>query len=211
MTPITVRSGTPSSRRTVAAVWRASCRRRHAGAVQQLLPVLVVGARVDQLPGHGREDVAALAPASAVADTGRIEARVFELAEPVDTDAVPTALLGVDLECLHEIGERGFSVFACSPSNVWGQLFAAASSGGAHNHGSFGAYGRLTAWQSLAALAGAADGASTDEVEVRSRGCSWFDFSADTTWFAHEFWAFGVAAVGPERRRLAVLAATDTD
>jgi hypothetical protein len=154
--------------------------------------------------------------ASAVASwteesNGRVEARVFEFAEPLDTDAAPTALLGLGVECLHGIGERGFSVSVYPLRNVWRVLFAAAATGGAHDHGSFGAYGRLAAWQSLAGLAGAADGAPTDEVEARSRACSWYDFGADTPWFAHVVWDFGLAALAPDRRRLAVLAATDTD
>jgi Family of unknown function (DUF6183) len=142
---------------------------------------------------------------------GRVEARVFELAEPVDADAVPTALLGLGLDCLQGIGKRGFSVSRYPLSQVWRVLFAAASTGGAYNHGSFAAYGRLAAWQSLAYLSGAADSAAIDEVEARSRACSWYEFAADTAWFLGVAWDFGLAAVAPDRRRLAMVAATDTD
>ncbi|WP_307180176.1 DUF6183 family protein [Streptomyces canus] len=40
----------------------------------------------------------------------------------------------------------------CQPEDVWQMLFAEASTGGAYNNGEYGAYGRLAAWRSLAAL-----------------------------------------------------------
>ena len=44
MIPITVRSGTPRTRSTVAAVWRASwSRASDAGSLQQRLPRVIVG------------------------------------------------------------------------------------------------------------------------------------------------------------------------
>ena len=87
---------------------------------------------------------------------GRIEARVFGLTEPLDAESVPTALLTLGLECLHGAGKKktALSVAVRSPAQAWRVLFAAASTGGAYNSGSYGAYGRLAAWQSLAALAG---------------------------------------------------------
>ncbi|MFD4009691.1 DUF6183 family protein [Streptomyces albidoflavus] len=63
------------------------------------------------------------------------------------------------------------------------------------------AYGRLAAWQSLAALAGVADGAGSAEAEARAAECAWFGFDARTDWFEQVAWDIG----------LAVLAATDTD
>jgi hypothetical protein len=90
-------------------------------------------------------------------------------------------------------------------------LFAAASTGGAYNSGSRGAYGRLTAWRSLAALAGCPEGAAFEEVETRAGDCIWYGFAADTKWFEQVAWDVGLAALTPDRRRLLVLAATDTD
>ncbi|MFB8414234.1 DUF6183 family protein [Streptomyces albidoflavus] len=162
----------------------------------------------------------AAALSSAVANwaeesNGRIEARVFDLAGPLDAGAVPAALLTLGLESLAgaEAGKKGtaLSVAACPPGQAWRVLFAAASTGGAYNSGSHGAYGRLAAWQSLAALAGVADGAGAGEVEARVAECAWFGFDAGTDWFEQVAWDFGLAALSPDRRRLAVLAATDTD
>jgi hypothetical protein len=143
---------------------------------------------------------------------GRVEARVFELAEPLDADAVPSALRSLGLECLDGIGKKTrFSVAPCPPAWTWQLLFAAASLGGAYNHGSYGAYGRLAAWQSLAGLSGVAAGADADAVEAQVNDCTWYTFAADTAWFYSVVWDVGLAALSPDRRRLAVLAATDTD
>ncbi|MFD0374289.1 DUF6183 family protein [Streptomyces sp. NPDC127112] len=143
---------------------------------------------------------------------GRMEARVFVLADPLEARSVPNALLRLGLECLRGAGKRTpLSVAVHPPAEAWRVLFAAASTGGAYNSGSYGAYGRLAAWQSLAALAGSPVGATAGEVEARVRGCVWHGFRAGTEWFEHVAWDIGLAALAPGRRRLAVLAATDTD
>jgi hypothetical protein len=77
--------------------------------------------------------------------------------------------------------------------------------------GVHGAYGRLAAWQSTAGLCGAPAGASAREVERRALGSTWFHFEADTDWFHNEIHDYGIAALAPGRRRVAVPAATDTD
>ncbi|MFF9017996.1 DUF6183 family protein [Streptomyces sp. NPDC014870] len=143
---------------------------------------------------------------------GRIEARVFGLAAPLDAESVPSVLLTLELQCLKDAGRKtAFSVVACPPDQAWRVLFAAASSGGAYNSGARGAYGRLAAWQSLACLAGAAEGVPAEAVEARARECAWYGFDAATKWFERVAWDIGLASVSPEGRRLAVLAATDTD
>lgn len=143
---------------------------------------------------------------------GRIEARVFDFAEPLDAGSVPNALLTLGLECLNGAGDKtALSASACAPTRVWQLLYAAASTGGAHNSGVRGAYGRLAAWQSLAGLSCAPQGASFREVEARVGECTWHVFDADTQWFRRVAWDIGVVGVAPDRRRLAVLAATDTD
>ncbi|MFF0288333.1 DUF6183 family protein [Streptomyces sp. NPDC005262] len=143
---------------------------------------------------------------------GRIEARVFDLAAPLVTESVPSMLLGLGLECLKGAGKKTtFSVAACPPDQVWRVLFAAASTGGAYNSGARGAYGRLAAWQSLAGLSGTAEGTPAEDVEACARKCAWYGFGADTKWFERVAWDIGLTSVSPGRRRLAVLAATDTD
>lgn len=144
---------------------------------------------------------------------GRIEARVFDLAAPLAAESVPSMLLALGLACLEGAGTKktAFSVEACPPEHAWRILFAAASTGGAYNSGAGGAYGRLAAWQSMAGLSGMAQGILAEEVEACARACAWYAFGAETKWFERVAWDIGLVAVSPERRRLAMLAATDTD
>ncbi|GAA3289724.1 DUF6183 family protein [Streptomyces cinereospinus] len=162
-------------------------------------------------------ETAAMGISAAVANwaeesNGRIEARVFELVDPLKDESVPGLLPALGLECLEGVRKKtGFSVAVCPPEWAWRLLFAAASTGGAYNFGVRGAYGRLAAWQALAHLSGAVAGEPAEAVEARARACTWYGFSAGTEWFEHVAWDLGLAVVSPERRRLAVLAATDTD
>ncbi|PJN29642.1 DUF6183 family protein [Kitasatospora sp. CB02891] len=66
---------------------------------------------------------------------------------------------------------------------------------------------RLAAWQSPAALAHA----GLPAAEARATACHWFTLGAPAPWFDHLAWDLGPATLTPDRRRLAVLAATDTD
>ncbi|MFG2692089.1 DUF6183 family protein [Kitasatospora sp. NPDC048407] len=138
---------------------------------------------------------------------GRIEARVFEFATPLPVESVPAALLTLGLDCLTDTKPSALSVSTCPPADAWRVLFAAASTGGAYNSGAHGAYGRLAAWQSAAALADT----TLPTAEARATACHWFGFDAPTPWFHDIAWDFGLATLTPDGRRLAVLAATDTD
>ncbi|WP_405007282.1 DUF6183 family protein [Kitasatospora purpeofusca] len=61
-----------------------------------------------------------------------------------------------------------------------------------------GAYGRLYAWRSPAAPAGAPSDAPASEVEDRVRSCAWYRFGADTPWVHRAVWDLGVLAVTPD-------------
>ncbi len=143
---------------------------------------------------------------------GRIEARTFELSEPVTAPAVPSMLSSLKLESLRGLtsSDRA-AVSSCPAAQAWRLVFAAASTGGAYSHGLRGAYGRLAAWRSLAGLSGAAVHASAAEVEHQVLECDWYSFGAATKWFERVALDIGLAAVAPGRRQMAVLAATDTD
>ncbi|MEU8522865.1 DUF6183 family protein [Streptomyces sp. NPDC048577] len=143
---------------------------------------------------------------------GRIEARAFGLEHPLDEPDVPRALLGLGLDCLAGHSHRtDFSVARSTAGAVWSVLFAAASSGGAYNHGLYGAYGRLAAWSSLGGLAGAGRDATAPEVQERAAVCGWYRFGAATPWYHHVAWDIGLAALNRDRTRITLLAATDTD
>jgi hypothetical protein len=143
---------------------------------------------------------------------GRSEAGTYELAEPVEAEILPGLLAALGLECLSGVGPRKrFALSACRPENAWRMLFAAASTGGAYNNGVYGAYGRLAAWRSLTALSGASTTAPVGEVERTIQECDWYSFGAATKWFERVAWDIGLVSVTPGARRIAVLAATDTD
>ncbi|AWK12874.1 hypothetical protein DDQ41_12395 [Streptomyces spongiicola] len=143
---------------------------------------------------------------------GRIEARAFDLEHPLDEPDIPQALLGLGLDCLAGHSRRtDFSVARSAAGAAWSVLFAAASSGGAYNHGLYGAYGRLAAWRSLGGLAGAGVDTTASEVEERAATCGWYRFGAATPWYHNVAWDIGLATLDQERTRVTVLAATDTD
>ncbi|MFE5597359.1 DUF6183 family protein [Streptomyces sp. NPDC056549] len=157
------------------------------------------------------------AAAAAVANwaeesNGRSEAGTYDLAEPVEAGNLPDLLVTLGLECLNGVGPRKrLALTSCQPERAWHMLFAAASTGGAYNNGEYGAYGRLAAWRSLAALSGAPTEAAVGEVERSAQACDWYSFGAATKWFERVTWDIGLVSIAPGARRLAVLAATDTD
>ncbi|MBV6699745.1 DUF6183 family protein [Kitasatospora aureofaciens] len=142
---------------------------------------------------------------------GRVESGIHVTDEPVDPGAVHPMLTSLALDCLADLAAPDhLTVTATSPAEAWRLLFAAASiGGGGEDYWWFGAYGRLAAWQSLAALSGAADGAPSAEVEQRAAECGWYGFDAATDWFNRDSMDFGLLTLTPDRRRIAVLAATD--
>ncbi|MEV8517225.1 DUF6183 family protein [Dactylosporangium sp. NPDC051484] len=142
-----------------------------------------------------------------VKSNGRSQARTYELGARLRPDAVAGTLRGLGLESLQGLDGVGSG----TPENAWEQLFGAARSGGAYSSGELGAYGRLAAWQSVAALAGARTGAPISEVEAAVQACAWYSFAGASDWFQRVAWDIGLAAVSPDGRRLAVLTATDTD
>ncbi|MEV4708145.1 DUF6183 family protein [Actinoplanes sp. NPDC049316] len=158
-------------------------------------------------------DTEAAAISSAVANwtersNGRIEARTFALDGDLDPGAVGGLLRSLRLASFEDPKtEPG----PCTVTQVWQLLFTAASCGGAYGDAQHGAYGRLLAWRSVAALAGAPHGASAVEVEALAQQCSWHSYALATDWFEDVTWDVGLAAGSPDRRRLTVLAATDTD
>ncbi|MFI5841428.1 DUF6183 family protein [Catenuloplanes sp. NPDC051500] len=139
---------------------------------------------------------------------GRVEARTFVFHDDLPPDAIGAALASVGLKSAQGLKT---GVGTCSATQAWQQLFTAASAGGAYNSGEFGAYGRLLAWRSFTVLAGAGQDAPAGEVEALAHRCSWYSFAGATRWFDNVAWDIGLAVVSPDRRRLAVLAATDTD
>ncbi|MFJ8138586.1 DUF6183 family protein [Streptomyces sp. NPDC096013] len=157
-----------------------------------------------------RESIVAAPQAGEWADFG---AWVFPLDEAVPPERVPALLPTLPMGCLDGLGPTDRFEIAVRPlDEIWRLLFATASMGGMYDSGVHGAYGRLWAWRSIAGLSGAPAGASAEEVEHRARQTNWFHFETDTDWFHGDIDSdYGIVALSPDHRRIAVLAATDTD
>ncbi|MBZ4323678.1 DUF6183 family protein [Streptomyces huiliensis] len=151
--------------------------------------------------------------AAQAGDWGDCGAWLFLPDEPVTPDRVPALLPTLPMHCLEDLAPGGRFEIAVRPvEEVWALLFATASMGSFQAPGAQGAYGRLWAWKSLSGLSGAPAGATAEEVEHHARQTTWFHFEADSRWFSNDsFSDYGIAALSPDGRRIAVLAATDTD
>ncbi|WP_405977715.1 DUF6183 family protein [Streptomyces sp. NBC_00158] len=159
-----------------------------------------------------REVHEAIVAAPESGDWGNADAWVFQLDEALDPERVPALLPTLPMPCTDVGTTARFEVARTPLGDVWRPLFASASMGGIYGGGVGGAYGRMWAWRSMAGLAGAAPGADAEEVERLARATTWFRFEADSGWFHNEIGSdYGIAALSPDHRRLAVLAATDTD
>ncbi|MFJ9724738.1 DUF6183 family protein [Streptomyces sp. NPDC101209] len=159
-----------------------------------------------------RESAAAAVANWAEESNGCNEAGSYDLSGPIHVEALPDLLVTLGLECLSGTYSLERPTLAvCRPEDAWEVLFAAASTGGAYNNGEYGAYGRLASWRSLAALSGASTTAPVGEVEERARECGWYSFGAASKWFRGVAWDMGLVSVSQAGRRIAVLAATDTD
>ncbi|GAA0452734.1 DUF6183 family protein [Streptomyces sp. NPDC046215] len=159
-----------------------------------------------------RVQEAVISPAEA-GNWGDSAAWVFRPDEAVAPEQVPALLPTLPMACVEGLGPTGRFEIAVRPLDaVWRLLFATASLGGLYASGGYGgAYARLAAWHSMAALSGAPAGASAAEAEQYARQSTWFHFESDAAWFHNEIYDYGIAALSPDRRRIAVLAATDTD
>lgn len=148
---------------------------------------------------------------------GRTESRVFVLAgapQPRLADVLGTA----GLDCIGRSSPP--DVKSVTAEDAFAALFAAAAVGGAYEIGCEGAYGRLRAWETVGALSGAEAGDPVESTSERAQRSAWFTFKprfrwlrsgSNSTWFEEQSWDLALAVVSPERTRLAVLAATDTD
>ncbi|MFI0743034.1 DUF6183 family protein [Streptomyces sp. NPDC021100] len=144
---------------------------------------------------------------------GAHDVGVFTTERPVTPEAFSGVVASLPMDCLEGLGEDDRFVFApCTLKEVWHMLYETASHTAMYGPGALGAYGRLSAWWSLAGLAGARPEDGPAEVERQAAACAWLRFEADSEWFHNEIGNdYGIAALSPDGRRIAVLAATDTD
>jgi hypothetical protein len=145
-------------------------------------------------------------------DFGDFGAWAFAFDAPVDPILVPALVPTLPMACVDGLGPSARFEIARRPlTDIWQMLFSTASMGGVYGPGAHGAFGRRATWWSLAGLGGAPVGASWEEVERCAVESTWFHFECDSDWFHNEIYDYGIAALSPDRRRITVLAATDTD
>ncbi|PYC69527.1 hypothetical protein C7C46_27965 [Streptomyces tateyamensis] len=139
---------------------------------------------------------------------GLLAAQEFWLAEPVAAADFP-ALLG--LLPLTPWPEAAAAWHPATPVEVFELLFNSAQWAPAYGRGCFGAYGRLAAWHSLAALTGSPADAPPAQIAELVRRTSWLRAATTAPWFHQVAWDLAVAALRPGGQQVAFLAATDTD
>lgn len=140
---------------------------------------------------------------------GVAEPRVFALRSGRPDRPLGSSLVEARLECLG--GGAPMTVAPVDVTGAFSLVFAAASTGGAYDHGHRGAYGRLHAWETMGALAGTRSGEPFQRVAEAATAARWFTFTTESGWFNEIAWDLALAAISADEARLAILAATDTD
>lgn len=143
---------------------------------------------------------------------GKSESKLFEISSAISpTDLSTKQLLKLQLECVAGMTPREVEFKPVPADRVFEMLFGVASSGGAYSGGEGGAYGRLAAWQSLAALTGVGASGTVDDVYNAVKQSSWWSLSSTSKWFYNIAWDLGVVCLRPDKRHIAVLVASDQD
>jgi hypothetical protein len=143
---------------------------------------------------------------------GKFEAKLFEVSSAISAGDVSTKqLLKLQLECLAGATPREVKLDAVPSDRVFEILFGAASNGGAYGGSEAGAYGRLAAWQSLAALTGVGVSGTFDDAYSAAKQSSWCSISSTSKWFHNVAWDFAVVCLRQDKQHIAVLAASDED
>lgn len=123
------------------------------------------------------------------------EARLLRLERQVAAEEFGAALLrGLGLQ---SAGQTLSGTRRAGSGEVWRTLFRGAASSGMR-----GAYSRLTAWEALDALVG---------VPGKEEKSLWLFYTSDWHLGIHPSMDVGIAALRPDRRTVAILAATTSD
>ncbi|MGG7575658.1 DUF6183 family protein [Streptomyces sirii] len=150
------------------------------------------------------------------------EARFYELPEPLPAADWNAGLLaGLPADCLAALTTDTLAAVHTTGDDVLADLFLAAFAGGTQGGRQEGAYARLAAWRGCYALLDLPrDVPHTDAVRYAAEH-RWLRFAAvdgdHNDWFTDSHWEpfgcnqLGFAVLDPTGRRIALLAATDTD
>ena len=148
----------------------------------------------------------------AVESNGCTEARIFDVTPPIATACLSSDdLLALDLQSLAGAASADVQLRRVSLAEAVALLFSAAANGGAYGGKAYAAYGRIGAWQSIAALAGRPSQLSLAQRAEAANACDWHSFFANCEWFCGVAWDVGLVCIRPGGGTIAVVAATDTD
>ncbi len=140
---------------------------------------------------------------------GVIEARLFEFSRDLlSFEVTPFLLLSLGLLCLSEVDESQVVFNRLEAADAFQILFQAAANGPTRHLGSYGAWGRLEAWETVAVMAGSDCPDLPLRTSMFAEQSSWVGFRAENDWFVSPEVDFGLACLQPGRRRLAILAAS---
>ncbi|VTT96421.1 Uncharacterized protein OS=Streptomyces albus J1074 GN=SSHG_05305 PE=4 SV=1 [Gemmataceae bacterium] len=145
-----------------------------------------------------------------VESNGSLDAAELVLDHPVEARALgATWLRSLPTGTLAPVEGNRLTLARIATTAVFGELFTAARSGGFYNRGEYGAYARLHAWQSTGWLVGCPPTADVYLIANRAEQCEWFSFRSN--WFIDIARDIGIICIRPDRRSVAMLAASDTD
>jgi hypothetical protein len=146
---------------------------------------------------------------------GRIEVHVYCFGRRcLEGEVDPEFLASLGVACTRgQVADSGGpAISTIAVPRALNVLFAAAANGGAYGGARRGAYGRLDAWTSLAALGGASINSGFDRAVKSAEAASWLELDTATLpWFDRVAWDLALCVVRADGQSLAVLAATDTD
>jgi hypothetical protein len=141
---------------------------------------------------------------------GRGEVRLFEV-DGIQFERLGDLLLSLKLEALRGAASGEISCAHVPADLVFAYLFDCCQLGGAYSGGLNKAWSRLAAFESISALSGLPGFDNVHETIREAQECWWLTFTAKSDWYEGICWDMGVCAIRPDRKTVAVLAATDTD
>ena len=162
--------------------------------------------------------------ASSMKHNGRAEVAVLDLSEAAGEGLTARLLRALPLACFNDLGEGGktlpprpapggvtMQTQAMSAAAVYAMLMSAAAVGGCTNIAWSAAWGRVGAWETLGALAGARAGSSAEAIAAAAEQCRWASFQIKTGWFDGVMSDPVAVCLRPDGLAVAVFAGTDAD
>ncbi|MFC9928427.1 DUF6183 family protein [Streptomyces sp. NPDC127190] len=203
-----------SSRTEHGAVGSDGPERLRAGYPE--IPPTAGGARAGRAAHRIADPARTTAAAGGFGQLAQQEAVFYALPEPLDPADFNGALLAeLDAECLEATTGDTVTTVHTTADDLAGDLFLADFGGGCYGEPQYGAYARLHAWQSLYAVLDLGPETPHAEAIRRAADFRFLRFAlpqhSDNRWFTWDFTDTAFACLDPDRTRVTVLAASETD